>query len=340
MLQFSHCENKNFIFLLEQFVFLPRMDIAMLISGFLKYILLFLLVCLGVLYADPIDRNLSGQNMSGWKARSSPSSGNSKRVIDSILISILIVCAFYLVEHLWNYFNPKNNLSDQCGACENFTLVSSTPVSNASLGKEIILQKDLSKDAGLLQTTNADGSVVQVLDNVQYSDTVLQDYINKTANEPQKVVIKNGNKNSIYVRVDDNGTGTNIDFFNPPSFQVKALNTPNIQRGTLRDGTDIIENEMVYTDFNLIPDKNLSADQRYFDPSYTFMPPSQWYPTPPRPPVCVSSSRCDVCPITSNVMDNNFAEYANLADFGTSRRIMPPDNINTQYIHDKLNTGR
>ena len=71
-----------------------------------------------------------------------------------------------------------------------------------------------------------------------------------------------------------------------------------------------------------------------FEYGYSFLPPSQWYPVPPHPPVCTVEKTCPVCPINTTGLGTDLKEW------NASRRVMPPDQINTAYVIDKLNAGR
>lgn len=87
-----------------------------------------------------------------------------------------------------------------------------------------------------------------------------------------------------------------------------------------------------YVDYNNFPQYDLANAE--FESGYSFLPPSQWYPVPPHPPVCVSEKRCPVCPVFTTGLP------ADLKEWNASRRIMPPDRINVKYIEEKLNSGR
>jgi len=102
---------------------------------------------------------------------------------------------------------------------------------------------------------------------------------------------------------------------------------------TNRLDNGMLTNEMPYTDYNHLPVASgyKSHDYEY---GYSFIPPEKWYPQPTRPPVCVTNSRSVVSPILAN------GTPVDVKEFDTSRRIMPPDMINTNYINDKLNSGR
>ncbi len=94
-----------------------------------------------------------------------------------------------------------------------------------------------------------------------------------------------------------------------------------------------LDDEIPYSDYNHLP---IAAGYKSHDYEYgySFLPPEKWYPQPPRPPICVTEKRCPVCPVTADGTPTDVKE------FHSSRRITPPDLINTDYIGDKLNAGR
>lgn len=127
----------------------------------------------------------------------------------------------------------------------------------------------------------------------------------------------------------------------PTSFEhldgsVASTNSPVLPNLTHSAGTrqndGVMENEMQYSyiDFNTMPFTNTGT----FESGYSFLPPEKWYPTPQNPPVCVTEKQCPVCPV--------YTEGTNidLKDWNDSRRVSPPDTINTKYIEEKLNSGR
>ena len=94
-----------------------------------------------------------------------------------------------------------------------------------------------------------------------------------------------------------------------------------------------LDNELPYTDYNHLP---VAAGYKSTDYEfgYSYIPPELWFPTPPRPPICVTEKRCPIMPVLAN------GTPADVKEFHASRRILPPDRINTDYIDDKLNSGR
>lgn len=95
----------------------------------------------------------------------------------------------------------------------------------------------------------------------------------------------------------------------------------------------VLLDELGYHDHNHIPvDKDYKSEP--FDYGYYYLPPEKWYPTPPFPPVCVTSQPCDVCPVFTT------GSPVDVMQWHTSRRITPPDNISIDYIKEKLNAGK
>jgi hypothetical protein len=68
-----------------------------------------------------------------------------------------------------------------------------------------------------------------------------------------------------------------------------------------------------------------------FDHGFTYLNTSKWAPPVRNIPVCKTEHKCPVCPsLTSGYPVNVF-------EFDNARKVMPPDNINIDYIRDKLN---
>jgi hypothetical protein len=109
--------------------------------------------------------------------------------------------------------------------------------------------------------------------------------------------------------------------------------SPAIKEEGSRSENDVIKNE---TKYNIVSYHTIPQDvnEGSFEHGYAFLPPSQWYPTPPHPPVCVAEKKCPVCPALSN------SQYADLKEWNSSRRISAPDEINVEAVEEKLNAGR
>jgi hypothetical protein len=119
------------------------------------------------------------------------------------------------------------------------------------------------------------------------------------------------------------------------SYTIIPINNPQTQSIGSRQNNGVMnasdEMSLNYIDFNTLPN---SSSTDIFSPGHSYLPPINWYPTPAHPPVCVTEKQCPVCPV--------YTEGTNidLLNWDNSRRISPPDNINTQFIESKLNSGR
>lgn len=96
------------------------------------------------------------------------------------------------------------------------------------------------------------------------------------------------------------------------------------------DNNNKTNSEMQYSDLNHLPVSQdyKSTDYEY---GYSYIPPERWYGHVARPPVCVTSKKCEVMPIYTN------GTPIDVKEFDSSRKIMPPANINVKYINEKLN---
>jgi hypothetical protein len=95
-----------------------------------------------------------------------------------------------------------------------------------------------------------------------------------------------------------------------------------------------MENELKYGDYNYIgPINNGMTNSQY-----TFISPSNWYPVPPYPPVCVTNKQCTTSPIQiSNGQD--YMNWIPLEEFDQSRRFTGNMNINVDYVKNVLNNS-
>lgn len=109
-----------------------------------------------------------------------------------------------------------------------------------------------------------------------------------------------------------------------------AENLDQISAGCGRTRNDILVNEMIYSDFNRMPP---SFNDKDFEYGYSYLPPKDWYPLPPYPPVCSSNSTCLVQP---TYVDNI---TMNLKEWHETQRFTPPDSINTTFIANELNSN-
>lgn len=93
-----------------------------------------------------------------------------------------------------------------------------------------------------------------------------------------------------------------------------------------------LNSELKYGDYNYLSPINKGMTNR----AYTFINPTNWYPIPPFPPVCVTNRSCTTCPIQMND-GRDYMSYAPLEDFDNARRFTGDMGINVDYIKNVLN---
>lgn len=117
------------------------------------------------------------------------------------------------------------------------------------------------------------------------------------------------------------------------SYTVTLHRNPQAPSVGNRPDHDVISNEMKYSyyDHNILPP---NVNSNAYEPGFSYLPPSEWFRRSPHPPLCVSEKRCSVCPNLTT------GSNPDLKEWGSCRRVMPPDAINVNYITEKLNSGR
>ncbi len=95
---------------------------------------------------------------------------------------------------------------------------------------------------------------------------------------------------------------------------------------------EALNSELKYGDYNYIGPLNKGMINK----EYTFISPTNWYPIPPFPPVCVTNKSCTTCPIQMTD-GKDYMQFASLEDFDKARRFTGDMRINIDYIKDVLN---
>jgi hypothetical protein len=238
-----------------------------------------------------------------------------------ILITSTVILAYAVIENIYMIYSEENSqllspaqCNAQCSIKENMASVSSSaPVSNIVLPKVVEEQKQvdqLTQQADVLQ---------------QQRDLDSKSYVYAESNAESNAV------QSSNAQIKVQGIVRNVD----GSFTITPVANQQAQKNGSREiqGVMSAQDELAfnYIDFNSLP----VSPTDIWDSRTSMMPPAQWAPTPPHPPVCVNNGpQCPVCPTFTN------GTYVELGEWDNSRRLTPPDNINTNFIVNKLNSGR
>ena len=116
--------------------------------------------------------------------------------------------------------------------------------------------------------------------------------------------------------------------FNPRSY-AGAENLKQIAVAGGKTRNDILVNEMIYSDFNRLPP---SFNDKDFEYGYSFLPPKDWYPLPPYPPVCVSNTSTPPQPVYLDTTTMDLKEWYE------TQKITPSDSFNTDFLTNELNS--
>jgi hypothetical protein len=127
-------------------------------------------------------------------------------------------------------------------------------------------------------------------------------------------------------------TGSEDGFGETGSNNVKHLPGNQKIRSSMDPFDDRGYNDMKYSEYNQVPVPKdyKTTDYEY---GYSFLPPEKWYPDnrPLRPPMCVTDRRSQVSPVLTDGAPTDMKEWYD------STRITGPQNINTNYIDNRVN---
>lgn len=235
---------------------------------------------------------------------------NKMPILDVALVAIIMMLIFAVVEHASTLItndndntNTKNPTISQCQSfcamkehMENTNTTNNTTNNNTTNTNNInkVMSEDYDKFQKQLEETTEQ--------NTQHN----KDYINKTG---------------LIDRNDDGSYQVNFQRKNDGITSIGSRSSDDVSK----------ETDMKYTSYHTLP-PNLNTGT--FEFGYSFLPPPQWYPTPPFPPVCVAEKQCPVCPVSSS------SDFVNLKEWDSTRKISPPDEINVKYVEEKLNAGK
>jgi hypothetical protein len=255
---------------------------------------------------------------------------------DSLMITVIVVLLTILFESLCNLYNGNDGQS-------------LSPVEKAEVCSDVCpLKKDETKEHMENISAITDMFKAKVQTSIDAVKTVsaeatskLNEHLTKPKNEEHKVNITSEEIENSEKSYDEMSYE---EVESEKQMLRKRLDDLDKKHGVERTGSrendGVITNEMSYdnltrdNDAHHLPLMSNYSQEQNFEYGYSFLPPDKWYPTPPFPPVCVSEKRCPVCPLYTTGTPLDVKEWKE------STRITPPDNINTKYIREKLNSGR
>lgn len=225
-----------------------------------------------------------------------------------LLITSIIILAYAIIENLYGLFYKQDDVLTH-SQCESKCSLKESMTSLPPVVQENNLVNDkLSELDKKLQQLEADRKA--------FDEQMSKLSVSSESNS-QQVTSQGVTKNS-------DGSYTIIPVENKSAQAVGSRSLDGVM--SANDELALASN---YVDFTVFPPGNDT-----FVSGSSYLPPAQWYPVPPRPPACVTEKVCPVCPIYTEGTSVDLQEWDN------SRRLTPPDNINTDFVMGKLNSGR
>lgn len=166
-------------------------------------------------------------------------------------------------------------------------------------------------------------------DDTKYSTDINQELNTHTDRAREQREIIDVNKARMAMDEQAHSTGGYETAYQEPGAKSQKRKGVDVGRRIERD----LDNELPYSDFNMLPVGEGYKSHEY-EYGYNFLPPEKWSVQWARPPVCVIDRKQNVCPVYTQ------GAPTDVKDFFSSSRITQPDQINTDYIKDKLNSGR
>lgn len=286
---------------------------------------------------------------------------NDMTLIDIALLSVIAMLIFAVVENFYNLIVDKdkskdnNNKQPNCKAfCDmkehmdnipNIPQVQpivtplSTTVQSANVPKNITEKPQIPATESK-KKDDQDDSDYEVMEEVLQEmteeekpgipqDKSLSDY-DRFQRRFAQIIEERKQSNKYHI----NKTGL-IDRNDDGSYRVNVQRRSNdITSVGMREKNGLMKETDVQYDvrsYHVIP---TVQNEGTFEYGYSMLPPKDWYPVPPYPPVCVSEKQCPVCPVLTT------GTNADLKEWNNSRRITAPDEINVRYVEEKLNSGR
>jgi hypothetical protein len=299
------------------------------------------------------------------------------QLTDSIFITIILLYFVFFFEHFNNRLNNKkcNNSNesntDKKSKIENFDnkfIIENFDNSNNLINKynyDGFITKDIINDVIIdLENANKNKNIMTKLQDMSVKDkkfkillTIIETNINKikdlNKNDSQKII---NLVEDVYSRSEKSKDQKLTKYFENNIKEIESKNDKLscdcetkiekylerlFKEGKYFDKNGLLQNvmnnDMRYnqlTDSQIQPlGSNDMTMNNSWENDYVLLNTDKWKVPVTNPYKCKQEKECPICPSLTN------GYPVNVKDFNEARKIMPPDNINVDYIKDKLNSG-
>lgn len=295
---------------------------------------------------------------------------------DTIFITIILLYFIYFFEHFNNRLNKNkyNIIKSNDKILEKFTEdtfdnnIIDTKNDIKLINKynyDGIITKEIINDVIIdLENSNKNKDILEKLQDMSNKDnkfksliTVIETNMNRVKNlnndNPQKIIDL---VNDVYNRSIKTQDQKLTKYFesNIKENESKTERISNDCEAKIEKYLDRLFKEGKYFDKNGLLQNVMNNDMRYsqltdtqmqplgsndmtmnnsWENDYVLLNTDKWKVPQSSPYKCKQEKECPICPSLTN------GYPVNVKDFNNARKIMPPDNINIDYIKDKLNSG-
>lgn len=271
---------------------------------------------------------------------------------DVLIITIIIMLIYILFENLCNFYGEKDSgmtTDEKKNFCSSVCSVNHEPMTNMNNNMNNMnndmnninnnmnnINNDINK---INNNMNNNNNINNDLKNINNDMRNIDNDMKNIDNDMKNINNINNNENRCHIKkyyldqMDEtdmalikliNERHNNPNFVNclrriPGDKNNKNIsNLENIMSNMNINKNMINDNG----DYNHVPTK---SEYTSCDYGYSYLPPSQWYPTPPFPPVCIADKKCPVCPVytTGTPMD--------VKEWRESCKPFTPDDFATKY---------
>jgi len=229
--------------------------------------------------------------------------------IDTLIMAMIVTTIFAILENIYILYFKKS-----CSQTLNKT------------------RENMSNTSELSES----GSIDSASNSINTIDSSVASIISSSESPPAKITIESSNgQSSVYTQMKGGRyikTNTTIPTTTPTITTTPTTSTitttPTTTTSTSSDTQDVVSSTVtddyeydsviaiagvegeIVTDYSPVNDLNrLPVSTLEYDYGYSFLPPKNWYPTPPNPPVCVSEKKCPVCPVCTNGTITDLKEW-------------------------------
>lgn len=240
--------------------------------------------------------------------------------LDTLIVSLIIVISLAIIENIRNMFKSNPNPKPmQCGkGFENMTDTSTpapvaTPITttqpvatnsaeNVSSTSSSSSSDDSSSGSSTASSNTSGTSGSSASSTSSNSNAIVNALASATSSSPMSITIQNSNGTVTYVRSDDGNYSKSSTASSESASSTDSSGTASSSSLSFSSVVPVnTSTDNVVIDYSPIQDYNrLPISNLEYDHGYTFMPPKDWYPTPPKPPICITDKKCPVCPMYTN----------------------------------------